>query len=129
MVLDNLSTHKTKLVEGFLGEHPCVTLQFTLTYSSWLNQVELWLRRVQRACCRGAIFKSTADLARKLCRYIDAHAERAKPFRWKYSNPARRVAARLRLNAPCVSLYSARGGPLCCARSIALSAAARGRRA
>ena len=40
--LDNLSAHKTKLVEAFLDEHPHVTLHFTPTYSSWLNQVELW---------------------------------------------------------------------------------------
>ncbi len=33
--------HKTKLVEAFLDEHPNVTLHFTPTYSSWLNQVEL----------------------------------------------------------------------------------------
>ena len=50
VILDNLSAHKTKLVEGFLDEHPNVTLHFTPTYSSWLNQVELcfskgiWLR-------------------------------------------------------------------------------------
>ena len=28
VILDNLSTHKTKLVEGFLDEHPNVTLHF-----------------------------------------------------------------------------------------------------
>lgn len=48
VILDNLSTHKTKLVEGFLDEHPSVTLHFTPTYSSWLNQVELWFSKVQR---------------------------------------------------------------------------------
>ena len=38
--------------------------------------------------------------------------------------PRREAAARPRLSAPCSSLYSSRGGPLCFARSIALRAAA-----
>ena len=42
VIADNLSAHKTKRVEAFLSEHPAVHLHFTPTYSSWLNQVELW---------------------------------------------------------------------------------------
>ncbi len=91
VILDNLSTHKTKLVEAFLDEHPNVTLHFTPTHSSWLNQVELWFSKVQRDVLSRGIFTSTADLARKLRRYIDAYAKRAKPFRWKYANPTQRV--------------------------------------
>ena len=91
MIPDNLSTHKTKLVEAFLEEHPNVRLHFTPTYSSWLNQVELWFLKVQRDVLSRGIFTSTADLARKLRRYIDAYSKRAKPFRWKYGNPARRI--------------------------------------
>ena len=91
VILDNLSTHKTKLVEAFLDEHPNVTLHFTPTYSSWLNQVELWFSKVQRDVLSRGIFTSTADLARKLRRYIDAYSKRAKPFRWKYATPTRRI--------------------------------------
>ena len=32
-----------------------------------------------------------ADLARKLRRYINAYSKHAKPFRWKYSQPSRRI--------------------------------------
>ena len=46
VILDNLSTHQTKLAEAILDEHPNVTLHFTPTYSSWLNQVELWFSKV-----------------------------------------------------------------------------------
>ena len=91
VILDNLSTHKTKLVEAFLNEHPNVTLHFTPTYSSWLNQVELWFSKVQRDVLSRGIFTSTADLARKLRRYTDAYAKRANPCRWKYVNPTRRI--------------------------------------
>ena len=40
VILDNFSAHKTNLVKQFLVEHGNVTLHFTPTYSSWLNQVE-----------------------------------------------------------------------------------------
>ena len=68
-----------------------MTLHFTPTYSWWLNQVELWFSKVQPDVLSRGIFTSTADLARKLRRYIDAYSKRAKPFRWKYANPTRRI--------------------------------------
>ena len=39
---------------------------FTPTYSSWLNQVELWFAKIQRDVISRGIFTSVADLARKL---------------------------------------------------------------
>ena len=48
IVLDNLSAHKTTAVDEFLVAHPKVQLHFTPTYSSWLNQVELWFAKIQR---------------------------------------------------------------------------------
>ena len=48
IVLDNLSAHKTQRVRDFLEAHPNVQLHFTPTYSSWLNQVELWFARIER---------------------------------------------------------------------------------
>ena len=91
IILDNLSAHKTKQVAAFLAQHPGVQLHFTPTYSSWLNQVELWFSKLQRDVIARGIFTSVADLARKLRRYINAYSKAAKPFRWKYSNPSRRI--------------------------------------
>ena len=91
VILDNLSAHKTARVEAFLDAHPQVTLHFTPTYSSWLNQVELWFSKLQRDLIARGIFTSTADLARKLRRYINAYSKGAPPFQWKYSNPANRI--------------------------------------
>jgi transposase len=48
IIADNLSTHKTKAVEAFLRAHPHVDLHLTPTYSSWLNQVEIWFSKIQR---------------------------------------------------------------------------------
>jgi len=92
-VLDNLSVHKTKGVERFLAEHPHVRFQFTPTYSSSLNQVELWFAKIQRDVIRRGMFTSVADLGNKLRRYIRAYSQSAKPFRWTYTDLARRIRA------------------------------------
>lgn len=91
IILDNLSAHKTSKVEEFLHQHPNVKLHFTPTYSSWLNQVEMWFARIEREVIARGIFTSVKDLARKLMRYIQAYSVSAKPFRWKYANVQRRI--------------------------------------
>src|SRR5262249_42363204 len=69
IVLDNLSAHKTKAVAAFLEAHPRVRFHFTPTYSSWLNQVEIWFSKVERDVIARGVFTSVADLARKLRKY------------------------------------------------------------
>ena len=91
IVLDNLSAHKTKAVEQFLAQHPKLRFHFTPTYSSWLNQVELWFAKIQRDVISRGIFTSVADLARKLRNYIGAYAKSARPFRWTYTDPRKRI--------------------------------------
>jgi len=91
IILDNLSAHKTPLVRQFLAAHPNVQLHFTPTYSSWLNQVEIWFSKLQREVIDRGIFTSVGDLRRKILRYIRLYAKSAKPFLWKYSDPRRRI--------------------------------------
>jgi transposase len=91
IILDNLSAHKTKKVADFLESHPQVKLHFTPTYSSWLNQVEIWFARIERDVIARGIFTSVKDLGRKLMRYIRAYAKTARPFRWKYSDVNKRI--------------------------------------
>jgi transposase len=91
IIADNLSAHKTALVTAFLEAHPNVTLHYTPTYSSWLNQVELWFAKLKRDLLARGVFTSVADLARKLRRFVTKYNERAKPVRWSYADPRRRV--------------------------------------
>ena len=92
IILDNLSAHKTQKVAVFLQQHPNVKLHFTPTYSSWLNQVEIWFSRIERDVIARGVFSSVSDLARKLIRYIRAYSKNARPFHWKYSDLHHRVA-------------------------------------
>jgi transposase len=94
IVLDNLSAHKTQAVAEFLEQHPKVRFHFTPTYSSWLNQVEIWFAKIERDVIARGVFTSVADLRRKLMKYIRAYAKRAKPIRWTYTDPQRRIAAK-----------------------------------
>jgi len=91
IILDNLSAHKTPLVNQFLDQHRNVQLHFTPTYSSWLNQVEIWFSKLEREVITRGIFTSVSDLRRKIMRYIRLYAKSAKPFRWKYSDIKRRI--------------------------------------
>ena len=91
VILDNLSTHNTRAVAAFLEAHPHVHLHFTPTYASWLNQVELWFGRIERDLLTRGIFTSVKDLARQIRRYIRHYNDVAKPIRWKYCDPTRRI--------------------------------------
>ena len=93
VIVDNLATHKTSAVRGFLAAHPNVQLHFTPTYSSWLNQIELWFAKIERDLLARGIFTSVADLARKIRRYIRHHNKTAKPIRWSYRNPMHRIGS------------------------------------
>jgi transposase len=93
VICDNVSSHKTDLVEDFLAKHRHVQIHFTPTYSSWLNQVENWFARIQRDVISRGIFTSIKDLDKKLMRYIRQYNKDPKPLKWKYSDPSRRITA------------------------------------
>ena len=91
VIADNLSAHKTKRVDEFLVDHPKVHLHYTPTYSSWLNQVELWFAKIERDVIARGVFTSVTDLRRKLMRYIRQYNRTPKPVKWVHRNPAHRI--------------------------------------
>lgn len=93
VVVDNLSAHKSKRVREFLADFPNVHLHFTPTYSSWLNQVEIWFAKIERDVIARGVFKSVRDLSKKLLRYIRHYNKTAKPIRWKYTDVSHRIRA------------------------------------
>jgi transposase len=91
IIADNFSAHKTKLVKQFLESHPKVKLHYTPTYSSWLNQVELWFAKIERDVIARGIFTSVTDLKRKLMKYIRHYNKTSQPIKWKYNDPSKRI--------------------------------------
>jgi transposase len=95
IILDNVSTHKAKRVEEFLLAHPNVQFHFTPTYSSWLNQIELWFSKIQRDVIARGIFTSVKDLAKKIKRYIVKYNQTARPIRWSYTDVTKRITRKV----------------------------------
>src|ERR1700692_2704335 len=93
VIADNLSAHKSALVKDFLAAHPKVRLHFTPTYSSWLNQVELWFSKIERDVIARGVFTSVPDLKRKLMRYIRHYNKAPKTVKWKYFDPTKRITS------------------------------------
>ena len=91
VIADNLSAHKTGQVKEFQETHPKVHLHFTPTYSSWLNQVELWFSKIERDVIARGVFTSVSDLKRKLMRYIREYNRAPKTVKWKYFDPKHRI--------------------------------------
>ena len=91
IIVDNLSAHKTKKVDDFLARNQNVHIHYTPTYSSWLNQVELWFNKIERDVIARGVFSSVPDLSRKLMRYIREANKNPKPIKWSYSNVQRRI--------------------------------------
>src|ERR1700722_15244515 len=91
VIADNLSAHKSAPVKEFLEAHPKVHLHFTPTYSSWLNQIELWFAKIERDVIARGVFTSLADLRRKLMKYIRHYNKVPKTVKWRYFDPTRRI--------------------------------------
>ena len=91
IILDNLSATRPSRWRRSSSSTPTSPYTSRRLTRPWLNQVELWFSKLQRDVIARGVFTSTADLARKLRRYINAYSKDAKPFRWKYSKPSRRI--------------------------------------
>lgn len=86
IIADNLSVHKHKSVKQWVAKNKLVELHYTPTYSSWLNQVEIWFNILSKDVLKGAVWHSKQQLVDQLMEYIKTYnRERAKPFTWIYN--------------------------------------------
>ncbi len=82
LVVDNYSTHKHVRVKRWLADRPRYHLHFTPTYSSWLNQVEIWFNIITRQAIRRGSFASVTQLKERILRFTDHYNPGARPFLW-----------------------------------------------
>jgi putative transposase len=86
VIADNLSIHKHKDVKDWLSKKRKIQLHFTPTYSSWLNQIEIWFNIMTKDVIKGGVWQSSQQLANQLMDYVKTYnAKRAKPFKWTYT--------------------------------------------
>jgi putative transposase len=86
VIVDNLTVHKHRMVEEWISSKKRITLHFTPTYSSWLNQIEIWFNMLTKDVLKGGIWKTRKQLIDQLMKYVKTYNEqRAKPFKWTYT--------------------------------------------
>jgi len=86
IIADNLSVHKDKTVKTWLAGKRKIKMHFTPTYSSWLNQVEIWFNILTKDVIKDGIWQSTEQLSAQLLEYVKTYNKtRAKPFEWTYT--------------------------------------------
>lgn len=82
VVLDNVSTHKTPMIQRWLLRHPRFTLHFTPTYSSWLNLVERWFAEITTKWIKRGTHHSVKDLVASIRTWITNWNDNPQPFVW-----------------------------------------------
>ena len=82
IIVDNYATHKHPKVKRWLAAHERWHVHYTPTYTSWLNQVEIWFNIITQKAIRRGTFKSVKELIAKIQQYIDNYNRHPKPFIW-----------------------------------------------
>jgi len=82
LVVDNYATHKHAKVKRWLAARPRYQIHFTPTYSSWLNQVEIWFNIITQKAIRRGSFRSVKQLTEKIEHFRDHYNQQASPFVW-----------------------------------------------
>jgi len=82
LIVDNYATHKHPKVRRWLAARPRYHVHYTPTYSSWLNQVEIWFNLITQRAIRRGTFRSVKQLIEKIELFVQYHNRRARPFAW-----------------------------------------------
>ena len=82
LVVDNYATHKHAKVRNWLAQRPRYHIHYTPTYSSWLNQVEIWFNIITQKAIRRGSFRSTRQLSQKINQFVKTYNADSKPFTW-----------------------------------------------
>ena len=82
LIVDNYATHKHPSVRRWLGSRPRFHVHYTPTYSSWLNQVEIWFNIITQRAIRRGTFRSVRDLRQNIDRFVKRYNRKCRPFAW-----------------------------------------------
>jgi len=86
IIMDNFSAHKHSALKEWASHRRRLTIYYTPSYSSWLNQIEIWFNIFTRDVIKGGIWRSKQELVDQIIYYIKRYNElRAKPFQWNYT--------------------------------------------
>lgn len=66
VIVDNLTVHKHQKFKEWLAGKRRMTMHYTPTYSSWLNQVEIWFNIFARDVLRDGVWHSKQQLVSQI---------------------------------------------------------------
>lgn len=82
LVVDNYATHKHAKFRNWLAQRRRYHIHYTPTYSSWLNQVEIWFNIITQKAIRRGLFRSTRQLSQKINQFVESYNADSRPFMW-----------------------------------------------
>jgi len=82
VIMDNASSHKTKLIRRWFARRPDWHVHFTPTSASWINQVERFFALLSEKQIKRGAHRSVGELVASIQAFIDACNANPKPFRW-----------------------------------------------
>jgi transposase len=85
VVMDNASSHKTKLIRNWFAKRPRWHRHFTPTSSSWINQVERFFALLAEKQIKRGAHKSVKQLIAAIEAFIRHQNDNPKPLRWTKS--------------------------------------------
>ena len=85
VVMDNASSHKTKVIRNWFARRPHWHPHFTPTSSSWINQVERFFALIAEKQIKRGAHMSVKQLIAAIEDFISQHNKNPKPLRWTKS--------------------------------------------
>ena len=82
LVVDNYCTHKHAKVRSWLAARSRYHVHYTPTYSSWINQVEIWFNIITQRAIRRGSFRSTKQLRDRIDQFVKNYNSDSQPFMW-----------------------------------------------
>jgi len=82
VIMDNASSHKTKLIRDWFAKRPNWHAHFTPTSASWINQVERFFALLSEKQIKRGTHLSVGELVVAIQAFIDARNADPSAFRW-----------------------------------------------
>jgi len=85
IVANYYATHKHAKVRLWLAQRPRFHIQYTPTYSCWLNEVQRWFGLITQQAIRRGSFSSVKHLIARIDHFVPHYNQTCRTFAWTAS--------------------------------------------
>ena len=93
VICDNVSSHKTPLVQAFLTKHRRVHMHYAPDVLVVVEPGRKQVRPRPGDVITRGVFTSIKDFDKKLMHYIRQYNKDPKPLKWTFADPTRRITS------------------------------------